>query len=130
MPQVQGSDEQIGSQFYSSRIINNYLEYVNRYHPDLDLYTILRDADLTRSEVEDPAHWLGQDQVDRFHKILTEKTGDRGISHKVGRFSASSKTSGTLRQYALGLMSPSSAYWAAEKLSSKKYLSERWVQKI
>ncbi|MBW1797661.1 MAG: GAF domain-containing protein [Deltaproteobacteria bacterium] len=103
---------------YNSRIIKNYVEYANKVHPDVDIDSILNYAGIARYEVDDQSHWFTQAEVDRFHEILTEKTGDPNISREVGRYAASSQATGTLRQYALGFMTPGSAYWMLEKIAS------------
>jgi PAS domain S-box-containing protein len=103
---------------YNSRIIKNYVEYAKRVHPDVDMDSILNYAGIARYEVDDQSHWFTQAEVDRFHEILTEKTGDPNISREVGRYAASSQATGTLRQYALGFMTPGTAYWMLEKISS------------
>jgi PAS domain S-box-containing protein len=103
---------------YNSRLVKNYVEYVKNAHPDVNMGPILKYAGIARYEVDDQGHWFTQDQVDRFHQMLTEKTGDPDLSRKVGRSAASSQASGPLRQYALGFMSPGTAYWMLEKLSS------------
>jgi PAS domain S-box-containing protein len=103
---------------YNSRLVKNYVEYVKKAHPDVNVDPILKHAGIARYEVDDQGHWFTQDQVDSFHQMLTEKTGDPDLSRKVGRSAASSQASGPLRQYALGFMSPGTAYWMLEKLSS------------
>jgi len=103
---------------YNSRIIKNYVEYAKKVHPDVDIDSILNYAGIARYEVDDQSHWFTQAEVDRFHGILTEKTGDPNISREVGRYAASSQATGTLRQYALGFMTPGSAYWMLEKIAS------------
>ena len=75
-------------------------------------------AGITTYELEDQGHWFSQRQVDRFDKILSQKTGDPNISREVGRYAASSKASGAIKQYTLGLMSPTSVYLLMEKLYS------------
>ncbi|MBW2028445.1 MAG: PAS domain S-box protein [Deltaproteobacteria bacterium] len=104
---------------YNSRVVKNYVEYLSRYYPDLDTGEILSYANMTKYEVEDPAHWFSQSQMDRFHDILVQKTEDREISKEVGRYSALSEASGALKQYTLGFLSPSAAYWLVEKIVSR-----------
>jgi len=101
---------------FNSRIAKTYLEYLGKYYPDIDLDPILKYAEMNRHEVEDPGYWFSQYQADRFHEILSQKTGDPAISREVGRYAASSKASGAIKQYTLGLMSPISAYNLIEKL--------------
>ena len=103
---------------YSSRLINNYLEYIEKFHPEVDISSALKNASIAKYEVEDPAHWFTQHQVDRFHDILAEKTSNPNISREVGRYSASTKASGAVKQYAIGFMSPGAAYWLVEKIQS------------
>ena len=101
---------------YNSRIVKNYLEYIKKYHGDVAIDPILSYAGITPYEVEDQGHWFTQTQVDRFHEILEQKTGDLDISRKVGRYAASSESLGPGKQYTLGLMSPTSAYLLMNKL--------------
>ena len=76
---------------YNSRVIKNYSEYLEKSCPEIGIDPILAFAGITRYELEDQAHWFTQKQVDRFQKILSQKTGDPNLSRKVGRFSASSE---------------------------------------
>jgi hypothetical protein len=103
---------------YSSRLIKNYVEYVKQYHPEIHIDSLLSYAGITSYELEDQGHWFNQRQVDRFHKILTQRTGDLNISRKAGRFSTSSKAIGILRQHILGFLGPASEYGMLPKLNS------------
>lgn len=103
---------------YSSRITRSYLDYLSLHHPDCSIDEILSYAGIERWEVEDPAHWLTQDQVDRFHDILVEKTGDENISREVGRHAAWSESMGVAKQYVLGMMNPESVYLLFGRLAS------------
>ncbi|MBW2063722.1 MAG: PAS domain S-box protein [Deltaproteobacteria bacterium] len=104
---------------YNSRVVKNYLEYLARYYPDLDADELLSHANMTKYEIEDPAHWFSQNQVDLFHEILVEKTGDPSISREVGRYAALSEASGVLKQYTLGFLTLATAYWFFEKIGSR-----------
>jgi len=103
---------------YNSRIIRVYIEYIKKHYPHLEIGSILSDAGITNYEVEDQGHWFTQHQVDRFHDILVEKTGDPDISRKVGRYAASSGGMGPAKQFTLGLMSLTSVYLLMQKLYS------------
>jgi PAS domain S-box-containing protein len=103
---------------YNSRLVKNYLEYLRLFHPSLNIEIILDYAGITRYEIDDPGHWFTQTQVDRFHEILVRETGDSEISRRVGRYAASASTSGLLKQYALSLMRPASAYRMLERMTS------------
>ena len=112
-----GALSHIHAPLYNSRLIKNYLEYIKKFHPDLDLQDILHYSWIRTYELEDQGHWFSQWQVDRFHERLTQKTGDSKISRKVGQFAATSEASGALKHYALGFMSPGGAYWLFEKIA-------------
>lgn len=103
---------------FNSRNIKNYIEYLSTYHPDIDTDAILEYAGMTRYEIEDPDHWFNQEQIERFHEILDEKTNDPNISREAGRYAATAKASGALKKYALGFLTPTVAYWLIEKIAS------------
>jgi len=103
---------------YNSRIIKTFLEYLKKNYPEVNINSILDHAGMAAYEVEDEGHWFTQDQVDGFYEILSRKTGSRTIARDAGRYAASSQASGTLRQYALGFMTPALAYGRFEKLSA------------
>jgi len=102
---------------YNSRLIKNYVEYIKKFHPDLDLDDILGYAWIRNYELEDQGHWFSQWQVDRFHARLMQKAGDTKISRKVGQYAASSEASGALKNYTLGFVTPAAAYWLFEKIA-------------
>jgi PAS domain S-box-containing protein len=101
---------------YSVRIIKSFLEYVSRYHSDVDTVPILDYAGITTYQIEDEGHWLTQSQVDRFYEILVKTVGDAGLARKVGQYTPFSKAAGTVSQYTLGFMTPSAAYTVLGKL--------------
>ena len=103
---------------YNSRIIKTYLEHTEKHYPEIDVDSVLRYAGMTTYELEDKGHWFTQRQVDRFYEILVEKAGDPNIAREAGRYAATSQASGALRQYALGFLTPATAYRMLEKLAS------------
>jgi len=113
-----GSHNKIDRPLYNSRLTKNYVEYIKKFHPQVDIHPLLRYSGITTYELEDQGHWFTQQQVDRFHEILSQKTGDTNISREVGRYAASSRASGAVKHYALGFMTPASAYWMLEKIAS------------
>lgn len=119
MTTINSTQSRIDDPLYNTQLIKNYVEYVKKSYPDVNIDEVLHYGAIPKYQLEDSGHWLTQNQVDRFHEILVQKTGDPAISRKVGRFAASSEASGILRKVALGLMTPTSAYWAAQKLTSK-----------
>jgi PAS domain S-box-containing protein len=100
---------------YSSRLTKNYLDYLGKYHPDISIDSVLDYAGITRYEVEDPAHWFNQKQMDDFHEIVVRKTGDLNISREVGRYAASGSGFGAAKQLWIGFMSPTAGYLLSEK---------------
>jgi PAS domain S-box-containing protein len=98
------------SPLYNSRIIKTFLEYLRKYYPNLDIDSVLGYAEMTKYEVEDPAHWFSQSQTDRFHELLVKKTGNPNIAREAGRYTTSYKGMGPIKQYTLGLMSLTSVY--------------------
>jgi PAS domain S-box-containing protein len=101
---------------YNSRITKIYLQYLLKYYPSLNVDSILAEAEIANYEIEDPAHWFTQEQVDRFHAIVVQRTGEPKISREVGRYAASSDGMGAAKQYILGLMSPTAVYLLMEKI--------------
>jgi PAS domain S-box-containing protein len=103
---------------YNSRITKNYVEYIQRNYPEIEIGPILDYAGITSYQLEDGAHWFTQEQVDRFQEILKEKIPQTNIPLEVGRQFTTSKTSGVVSQYVLGFVTPASAYSVLEKLQS------------
>ena len=101
---------------YNSRVIKIFVEYLQKHYPDLNIDSILKYAEMTKYEVEDQGHWFNQRQVDRFHQILVEKTGNPNVAREAGRYAVSSRALGAVKQYLLGLMSLRSLYVLMEKL--------------
>jgi hypothetical protein len=128
MTSSDGPHDRADESLYSSRLTKNYIEYVKEFYPHLDIDPILKYAGIKSYEIEDQGHWFSQRQVDRFHKILSSKTGDPDLPRKVGRYAVSSQASGTIRQYALGFTTPASAYRMLERLSSN--LSRAFTLKV
>ncbi len=107
------------SPVYNSRIIKIYLEYLGKYYPNLDIDDVLMHAEMTKHEVEDPAHWFTQNQTDLFQEALLSSTGNPDVPREAGRYAASSEGMGALRQYTLGLMSVRSVYLLMDRVYSK-----------
>jgi hypothetical protein len=113
---------------YNSRIFKSFVEYLDKYFPDIDIASILKYANIEFYQLNDEGHWFTQEQSDRFHEILVQTIKDPNIARKVGRFSATSSASGALGQYLLGLINPATAYSFMEKMNAR--LSRGAVLKI
>jgi hypothetical protein len=101
---------------YNSRLMKIYLEYISKYHPDVSADSVLKNAGITWYEVEDPAHWFSQEQIDRFHETLVKQTGKANIAREAGRYASTSAAAGAVKQYAMGLMNLTAIYLLTEKL--------------
>jgi len=119
MTTITSTQSRVDDPLYNSQLIKNFVEYAKEVHPDINIDEVLHYAGITNYQLEDSGHWLTQNQVDRFYEILVQKTGDPAISRKAGRFAASSRAAGILKQIFLGLMTPAAAYWAVQKLTSR-----------
>ena len=69
---------------YSSRITRIYLDYVEKNYPDVDKNAILKYANILKEELEDQAHWLTQEQVDRFQEAVVRETGNPNVAREAG----------------------------------------------
>ena len=101
---------------YNSRLNKIYVQYLRKYYPDIDVNSILDEAEIASYEIEDPAHWFTQEQQDRLHDILVARTGNPNIAREAGRYTTSSEGLGAAKQYAVGLMSPRTIYLLVEKM--------------
>jgi len=104
---------------YNSRLIKNYLAYLEKMHPDISLDHLLAASGIGRAEVEDPGHWLTQDQINQFHAAMNQAVKAPEIARDAGRFTQASRTSGMLKRYALGFMTPMMAYRAVAKIAAE-----------
>jgi len=101
---------------YSSRITKIYIQYLQKYYPEINVDSVLNEVGIAKYEIEDPAHWFTQEQQDHLHEVLVARTGNPNIAREAGRYATSSEGLGATKQYALGLMSPTAAYLLIEKI--------------
>ena len=101
---------------YNSRVTKIYIQYLQKFYPEINVDSILNELGIAKYEIEDPAHWFTQEQQDRLHDTLVECTGNQKIARDAGRYATSSEGLGATKQYALGLMSPTAAYLLIEKI--------------
>lgn len=104
---------------YNSRLIKNYVEYLRKFYPQIDLNDILEYAGIKSYDLEESGQWLSQKQVDRFHEMLSQLTDNPNLSREVGRFSFTGNALGPIKKYAFGFLSPSLSYLLAEKIANK-----------
>jgi PAS domain S-box-containing protein len=104
---------------YNSRIMKTYVEYLSYKYPRVDVDLILSQAGMTMYEVQDPAHWFTQEQVDLFQKAIVQATANPEIAREAGQYTTSSEGLGALREYALGFVNPGVAYRLLGKIYSR-----------
>jgi hypothetical protein len=95
---------------YNSRIIDFYVRLLKSKYRYVDIDEVLEYAGMKAHEIADQGHWFSQDQIDRFHAIVSQKTNNDSISREAGRYAASPESTGTLHQYVLGLIDPAKVY--------------------
>jgi len=116
MPSPDGFQKRTDEPLYNSRIIKTFLEYLRENYPDIGINSVLKYAGMTKYEVEDPAHWFTQLQVDRFNDILVSQTGNPHIAREAGQYTTSSGRLGGIKQYVLGLLNTRSIFLLLGKL--------------
>ena len=104
---------------YNIRIINNYINYIKNYYPDVDINALLEYAGITSHELHDMGYWYSQKQSDLFHEIIVKKTGNENISREAFQFISRTGSYSLIRQYILGFISVETAYSAIEHITSK-----------
>ena len=103
------------SPLYSSRILKIFMEFLQSDYPHISQDAVFEKSGIEKYKINDPAHWLTQEEVDRFYAVVCGQTGEPDIARRAGRF-ASSKGLGTAKQYMLGLMTPTATFLFMEKL--------------
>lgn len=104
---------------YNVRIIKTYIEYLEKYYPDIDVDEILEQIGMTRHHLEDPGVWYTQEVADRFQEIIRKKTRNPRIARDAGRYVASSRAYKVIREYIHGVIGPGTAYSMLPKIHSK-----------
>jgi len=98
------------NRLYNSRIVDSYIKLLKNRYRHVEIEEVLEYAGMKPYEVHDQGHWFTQDQINRLHVILQQKTGHANIAREAGRFAASPEAMGVLRQFTLGLIGPSRVY--------------------
>jgi len=103
---------------YNSRIVETYGRLVAERYPQVDLGEALRAAGMKSYQVKDEEHWFAAEQVNRFHQILVEATGNPHIAREAGRYCATPGTLGSMRDYLLGLLDPANVFASLQRLNA------------
>jgi len=104
---------------YNSILLRAYIDYIEQYYPEINISALLDTAGINRLEVEDEGHWFTQSDVNHFHQIFQEKTGNVSLAREVGRHSATSSIQTPIRKYILGFFTPATAYSLVGNLANK-----------
>lgn len=107
---MQQDIDQENEPLYNSRIIDTYIKLLKHRYSYVNIDEILDYAGMKAYEIADQGHWFTQKQIDRFHAIVTQKTGSDTISREAGQYAASPETVGVMRQYAMGMIGPGRVY--------------------
>ena len=114
---------------YNSRIVDTYIKMLKQRYSYVNIDEILDYAGMKAYEVADQGHWFTQAQIDRFHAIITQKTGSDTISREAGQYAASPEAVGVMRQYAMGMIGPARVYERIGKATSHFTRSSRYESK-
>jgi len=82
---------------YNSRIIDSYIKLIKSRYPHIDVGDLLRSANMKAYEVADQNHWFTQNQINRFHEVLQNLTGNLKIAREAGRYATSPDATGVMR---------------------------------
>ncbi|MEM0500338.1 MAG: hypothetical protein QXY59_04860 [Candidatus Korarchaeota archaeon] len=116
--------------FYNSRIIRAYVNYIRDFYPFVDINAILRYSNIEIYQLEDDDCWFTQEQIDKFHEILSRLIDDEDLPRKVGRYATSPDIAGYFRNYVIGLLGPVKAYAKISELAANFVRSSRYECKI
>ena len=50
---------------YNSRVTKIYIQYLQKFYPEINVDSVLNELGIANYEIEDPAHWFTQEQQDR-----------------------------------------------------------------
>jgi len=98
------------ARLYNIRIIRTYIEYLEKYYPDVSIEEVLEYAGITRYELDDLGVWYTQETADRFQEIFIRLTKNENISRDAGRYVVSSTSYKFIRQFIYGSINPRIAY--------------------
>ena len=104
---------------YNSRIIDTYIKLLKQKYSYVDIDEVLEYAGMKAYEIADQGHWLTQEQIDRFHAFVLQKTGNQNIAREAGQYAASPEALDVMRQYVLGMIGPAKVYQRIGKATSR-----------
>lgn len=113
------SGMQGGDLLYNVMIIRTYLEYLEKYYPEVSTDDILEEIGMTRRQIEDGGLWYSQEVSDLFHGILNRKTRNPMVARDAGRYVVTSRAYRVLREYIYGFIRLEGAYSLLPKIYAK-----------
>jgi HD-GYP domain-containing protein (c-di-GMP phosphodiesterase class II) len=116
---VHDSQKNITQPLYNSRILNSYLSLIKSQYNYININELLAYARIESYQADDEGHWFTQEQMNKFHEILLNKTNNKDIAREAGKFASSPGALGMMRRYVLGLIGPENAYELIGKYASK-----------
>jgi len=102
---------------YNVIIIKGYIEYIQRYYPEVDIDALLNYAGMSRFQLSDSEYWFTQSQADRFYDIAVKITGNVHLAREAGQYSVISGSS-IIYKYLAGFLNAAAMYKAAQKITS------------
>ncbi len=100
---------------YNSKIISLYLNLIRSRYSYINVNELLAFAGMKPYEARDDSHWFTQDQVNRFYERLVQLTGNPNMAREAGRYGASPESAGLVRNFVLGMLDLSTAFFMIKR---------------
>ncbi len=101
---------------YNTRLLKPLYEYTVKNYPDIDFNDVFEYSGIQQYEMDDPGHWISQEQSDLFYEALKNKTENPDLAKISSRHISEISEMGAVRQYAFGLLTPKAVYLSAGKI--------------
>jgi HD-GYP domain-containing protein (c-di-GMP phosphodiesterase class II) len=95
---------------YSTRLLDPFIKLISRRYPKVNLAEIYSYAQIMPWEAADHAHWLTQEQINRFVYKAIELTDNPSLPREAGQYGASAESTGAMRAYVLSFVSPHAVF--------------------
>lgn len=93
-------------ELYNTRLLDPFIKLIARRYPQVDIGEVYTYARIMPWEAADHAHWLSQEQVNRFVEKAIELTGNPALAREAGQYGASPESFGAMRSYVLSFVTP------------------------
>ncbi|WP_180142694.1 ATP-binding protein [Desulfoluna butyratoxydans] len=100
---------------YNSRLLKFCDNYAREKYALLSLEPVYQAAGIRKYEIDDPGHWFTQDQCDKYYFSLMDMCGSPEFAREAGRYIIRSKEMWVVRQFILGMVSPSAFFSTIER---------------